>query len=145
MIFTQKGGTGYGSSYSGTFENLSWYDGSPFEWRRFIYPIVKETIDIDNIQQRRLEITWYFYVFFKGNEVYQFHSYYEYYISQLDIMPSADQLHDIVLKSHEYLMKSFEGRRKEHNLLPPITPLSSEAIEQSLAHLRPVFPDLQKS
>ena len=144
MKFTIKGGSGSGSNYPGNFEDLSWYDGSPFRWGKFMRPALRKALDFETNQDIKLEANWFYKVFFKGSEIYNFHTYFEYCISEVDTPPTDQQLRDVIKKSHEYLVMLFNERRKEHPILGEISPLPEEAILQTVDHLRQVLLDLPK-
>ncbi len=145
MVFNRKGGTGYGSSYPGDFDDMSWYDGSPFHFKEIFWPALKQPFNLGETQYHRLEATWYYFLLFKGHQVYEFHSYYEWYIEDFSTAATNEQIKEIVLLSHEYLAKCFETRRKEHKILPAISVLSDSAIEQSTDRLLELLLDLLPS
>ena len=67
MIFDKLVSTGSGNSYAPiNFEDMKWFDGTPFTFRAILYPLIKNAANYDEDKRKRLELTWYYWIFFKG-------------------------------------------------------------------------------
>lgn len=136
MKFQLKGHTGSGSAHAPiNFDSLHWYDHTPLQFRTTLYPVLKKPEPFDTEKRKRLELTWYHWIFYKGSELFQFHSYSEYFISEPEITPTPEQLKEMVIDSHNYLRQSFEERRKEFFIFEPLEQISEDTIQQTANQL----------
>lgn len=136
MKIQLKGHTGSGSSHVPlNFINLGWYDNTPFNFRTNLIPVLKRPDHNDILQRVQLELTWKHWIIFKGKELFEFHSYSEYYLSETSIEATIEQLENIIIESYSYLKKSFEERRKEFYIFEEMKDLDESAIFQSVSQL----------
>lgn len=136
MKIELKRHTGSGSSHVPlNFTNLTWYDNTPFNFRTNLIPVLKKADPLDKLQRVQLELIWKHWIFFKGSELFEFHSYSEYYLSETDIPAASEQLVDIIKQSHAYLKNAFKERRKEFYIFEPMTDLDEDTIQQTVSQL----------
>ncbi len=137
--------SGSGSSHTPiNFENMSWYDSTPFEFRTILTPAFKEPGIYDNDKRKKLDLNWHHWIFFKGSELFMFHSYSHSYVTDEETLPTIDQLKLLIIKSFSHLQKSFDERRKEFNVLPVIGDLSQDTVEHTVFQLLAIFLPEQK-
>lgn len=131
MQFSRMISNGSGSSHVQlNFDDLRWYDGTPFQFQKSFQPTIKENI---------LDITWYHFIYFKGGQLFKFHSYSQAQISDDEIAPTDEQIKELIIISHKHLQQWFEERRGEYVILPPIQDISPDAIEKTVPLLKEVL------
>lgn len=121
------------------FEDMSWYDGTAFNFRTVIFPSIKPGATNEQEKRKRLDLTWYHWVIFKGSVLFDFKSYSHTYISEEEILPTIEQLKPLISGSFKHLQTDFDARRGEYRILPAIEDISPDTIEQTAFQLMGVF------
>lgn len=126
------------------FENLNWWDENYIIRETKLRPALSGAADYQINKDDRLDLVWNDSLIFKNVEFYHTHGGLTYAISDTDIPPTDDQLKAIILQSYKQLMDCFGDRQKEQPILPPLSDLSEEKIEQTVSQLREFFLDGQE-
>ncbi|SRR5260221_1143842 len=140
MQFDKVVPSGSGSSHVPiNFEDMSWFDGTPFKFKKILHPTVKEAANYETDKRKRLELVWYYWILFKGSELFQFHSYSQTCISEEETEPTNEQLKELIITSYKHLQRWFEERRTEYLIFQPIEDISPDTIEQTVHQLKEVL------
>ena len=140
MQFDTLRTSGSGSSHVAlNFQDMGWYDHTPFTYRTVMHPYLREPSKHWGEGRERLDLTWHHWIFFKGAEVFRFHSYSETYISEKEIAPTLEQLAELVGNSFKQLQSNWEERRGEYFILPAVPDISPDTIQQTAFQLMVAF------
>ena len=140
MKLIPNGADGYGSTHvQANFDDFSWYDKNYIQFKSFFNPVIRQAADFEIDKSPRLTTMWYYYIFFKGAEVYQFHSSKDFMITEIDTPSTDEHIREVIEFSHKALIRNFENRRKEIPVFDSILPVSEEVIEETVPLLREVL------
>lgn len=140
MTFDSLGSTGWGSSHCPVnFDNLHWYDHTPLNFRLYFNPVLRAADYFEKDKREWLEITWRYWIFYKGSELFEFKSYYSCKVAEFETPPTQEQLAEIVKNSYKALKDTFEERRGDYHIFEPIGDISLDTIEQTVNQLSEVL------
>ena len=146
MKFTRSSSDGFGSSHTQVnFENFRQFNKEYIQYREIFRPSIRQAADFESDKSPKLETMWWYYIFYNGVELYQFHSSKEFTLSELDISPTDHELRDVVKISHKHLQLNFEQRRVEFPQFDPIPDISDNSSIQNIPELREVLLNMQDS
>ncbi|WP_276501940.1 hypothetical protein [Terrimonas pollutisoli] len=140
MKFTPSSSDGFGSSHTpSNFEDLSWFDKTHIRHRTIFRPYIKKPAEFEIDKNPKLDTMWYYYIFFRGVEIYQFHSSKDFTVTEIDTPATDDDLKNIIKLTHNILRKNFEERRKEFPMFDSIGDVPLNTIEEIVPQLQEVL------
>jgi hypothetical protein len=137
MKFKPENPNGFGSSTPLVNEDFNKIAASNLRYQTFFHAYIRRKLDTD--KNHKLDTTWYHFVFLNGVEIYQFRSYKDFEITEIDNDATKNDLVDVVKLTHRLLIKNFESRIAEYEIFNPIDQISDDAILNTVDQLQEVL------
>ena len=139
MKFTPESSYGFGSATSLTQEDLISLSKSSLQYRTMLHTFIRPRAEHEADKNPKLDTTWYHFIFFNGGEIYEFRSYMDFIITDVNVEATDEDISGIIKTTHSLLIKNFEERRIEYTIFDPIAEISDDTIQQTVYQLRIVL------
>jgi hypothetical protein len=137
MKFIRIGIDGSGSSHTPlTLQENHIVGSGKLQHYKFFAPAIRKTSVLNPDRRPTLEIQWKYFIVYVDVQLYEFHAYNDFDIEEQEIPATNEQLEEIVRITHKYLVKTFEEKRIEFPVFPPIEEISVNAIHDTAEMLR---------
>ncbi len=139
MKFSTEGYNGKGSTTSLRPEDFQKFNDDKLQYEMLFHSYIRESAKFETIHTQKLDTTWYYFIYYQNQNIYEFRSYKDFCLNETNEEVSKEQLKELIKISYKKFHENFEKKRVEYSIFNSIPEISDDLIEQNIHPVQEVF------